>query len=115
MVVVVIIGILVAIVVPVYNNVTNNAKKNAVESNLRIIDGAILMHQAENEGVAPTTALLGAGNYLQVWPTEPVGVTSYTVVGDGTSGSPYRGAVTIPANTFGTHLAQAATSLPITW
>ncbi len=114
MVVVVIIGILAAIAVPVYSNVQDTANRNAVEANLRIIDGAIMMHQVDNLGTAPTTTNL-VGNYIQSWPTGPTGVTSYTIVGDGSSATPYRGAVTIPANTFGTHVIQTAASLPITW
>lgn len=117
MVVVVIIGILVAIAVPVYRNVTDNANRKSVEANLRTIDGAIMMHQVDNLGTAPTAGSGGnlAGAYLQSWPTGPTGVTSYTIAGDGSTGSPYRGAVTIPENTFGTHTAKAAATLPITW
>lgn len=117
MVVVVILGILVAIAVPVYNNVTDNANRNAVEANLRTIDGAIMMHQAEHLGTPPTDGAGGNlnGEYLQVWPTEPTGVTSYVIVGDGSAGSPYRAAVNIPADTFGDHDALVNATLPITW
>ena len=51
MVVVVILGILVAIAVPVYSNVTKQANQKAVESNLRIIDGAVMQYQA-SEGLS---------------------------------------------------------------
>ena len=74
MVVVVIIGILTAIAVPVYRNVTANANKNAVEANLRIIDGAIMMYQAEKGGADPEQSDLENG-YLQFWPVGPDGVT----------------------------------------
>lgn len=114
MVVVAIIGILSAIAVPVYRNVTVNANRNAVEANLRIIDGAIMMHQSEFPGTAPTEDNL-TGDYVQVWPTGPSGVTGYTVIGAGTQADPYRGAVTIPANTFGPNKELNKATLPITW
>lgn len=79
MVVVVIIGILVAIAVPVYNNVTAKANQSAVEANLRTIDGAIMMYQAANDGVAPTGDTQLVPNYLQAWPTGPDKVT-YSIV-----------------------------------
>ncbi len=47
MVVVVIIGVLVAIAIPIYNNVTDRAETGACQANLRILDGAIMMHFAE--------------------------------------------------------------------
>lgn len=47
MIVVVIIGILISVAVPVYSNVTNNAERRAVEANLRILDGAIIMYYAD--------------------------------------------------------------------
>ena len=49
MVVVVIIGILVAIAIPIYNTVTQTAEKRAIESNLRIIDGAIAQFEASGD------------------------------------------------------------------
>ena len=47
MVVVVIIGILVAIIIPIYGNVQDNSAMKAHESNLRAIDGAISMYNAQ--------------------------------------------------------------------
>lgn len=52
MVVVVIIGILVAIIIPIYGNVQDNSAMKAHESNLRAIDGAISMYNAQ-EGKDP--------------------------------------------------------------
>jgi type IV pilus assembly protein PilA len=118
MVVVAIIGVLVAIAVPVYNNATDRANRNAVEANLRIIDGAIAVHLLMNPRVAPTGGSGGnlvTDRHLQSWPTGPAGVTSYVVIGAGTAANPYRAAVNIDANTFGTHAALANASLPITW
>src|SRR5690554_817143 len=53
MVVVVIIGILVAIAVPIYNNITESAKEKALESNHRILVGAITAYRADNDGDMP--------------------------------------------------------------
>ncbi|KUO51305.1 MAG: hypothetical protein APF76_17660 [Desulfitibacter sp. BRH_c19] len=114
MVVVVIIGILVAIAIPVYNSVTNRANISAVEANLRTIDGAIMQHQATIvTPTAPSSDNL-TGEFLAEWPTGPTGVTTYKVVGDGSSTTPYRAAVEIPADTFG-NAAAIDSSLPITW
>ena len=80
MVVVTIIGILTAIAVPVYNSVTERANQAAVEANLRTIDGAIMMYQANNlDATAPAVADL-EGTYLQAWPTGPDDVV-YTIAG----------------------------------
>lgn len=54
MVVVVIIGILVAIIIPIYGNVQDNSAMKAHESNLRAIDGAISMYNAQ-EGKDPNS------------------------------------------------------------
>ncbi|ACA59470.1 prepilin-type N-terminal cleavage/methylation domain-containing protein [Candidatus Desulforudis audaxviator] len=115
MVVVVIIGVLVAIAVPVYRNVTDNANRKTVEANLRIIDSAIVQHLAINPGVPPTSDNLVTGGFLRAWPTGPTGVTRYVIVGTGTAANPYRAAVDIPANTFGTHAELDDAPLPITW
>jgi type IV pilus assembly protein PilA len=66
MVVVAIIGILSAIAVPVYRNVTEKAERSAVEANLRTIDGAIIMYQANNSGTDPTEDIRCLeGDYIQ--------------------------------------------------
>ena len=76
MVVVVIIGILVAIAIPIYNDVTARANRNTVESNLRIIDGALEMYRAEEGAVATALTDLTAEDYLVAVPEGP-GATSY--------------------------------------
>ncbi len=53
MVVVVIIGILVAIAVPVYNNVSDRARTQAIEANVRILQGAVMMYHVSNNDVYP--------------------------------------------------------------
>ncbi|HRX22210.1 MAG TPA: prepilin-type N-terminal cleavage/methylation domain-containing protein [Syntrophomonadaceae bacterium] len=89
MVVVVILGILVAIAIPVYNNVTAKANQRAVESNLRIIDGAVMQYKAA-EGITDTEVNVDAdanpaggvlATYLKEWPAGPDGVV-YSVVDD---------------------------------
>jgi len=92
MVVVVIIGILVAIAVPVYNASQGKANRNTVAANLRIIDGAIMEHQINNQGTAPTAGESSnlVGDYLQAWPTKPTGAT-YSI----SATKPYRAEVTI--------------------
>lgn len=61
MVVVVIIGILVAIAIPIYATITESAEQTAVESNLRTIDGAIMMYRAD-KGEFPKEELLLTAN-----------------------------------------------------
>jgi prepilin-type N-terminal cleavage/methylation domain-containing protein len=78
MVVVAIIGILSAIAVPVYRNVTQNAERSAVEANLRTIDGAIMMYQANNSGADPEDINALAPDYIQAVPVGPKGAT-YTI------------------------------------
>lgn len=71
MVVVVIIGILVAIAIPLYANIQRNAAEKAHDANLRTIDGAIAMYQAE-QGATPTLiSQLVNGPYLQSTPVIP--------------------------------------------
>ena len=106
MIVVVIIGILTAISVPVYNNVQNNARKKAVEANLKTIDSAIMMYQADkNVATAPTldnnTTTGLVPDYLLSVPAGPTGVDSYGI----SSTEPFRGTVTfISENPYGTTL-----------
>ncbi len=61
MVVVAILGVLVAIAIPVYNNVTEAAKEKAHDSNVRIIEGAIVMYEAVNGPTTLTMATLYSG------------------------------------------------------
>lgn len=63
MVVVAIIGILVSIAIPVYSNVTEKAERTAVEANLRVLEGAIMMYYAEY-GEYPTD-ISKLNNYIQ--------------------------------------------------
>jgi prepilin-type N-terminal cleavage/methylation domain-containing protein len=76
MVVVVIIGILVAIAVPVYRKSQDSARTNACKANLRIIDGAIQQHFADNdtEGAVNNISELEP-DYILEEPTCPDGGT----------------------------------------
>lgn len=73
MVVVVIIAILIAIAIPIYNNITRNAERSAVEANLRIIDGAVVMYFAEMTFYPPAGWEDVAGDFLTDWPEGPGG------------------------------------------
>jgi type IV pilus assembly protein PilA len=80
MVVVAIIGILVAIAVPIYNASQDRAKANACKANLRTINGAISMYQANNDGDYPDDIdELVSENYLQSTPTCPEDGDDYTI------------------------------------
>lgn len=55
MVVIIILGILVAIAIPIYNNVTKSAKENACKANIRTIQSAVQMYQADHDGKLPSS------------------------------------------------------------
>lgn len=55
MVVVAILGILVAVAVPVYSSVTENAEKNTCAANIRTIESAIVVYEAEKGSITGTT------------------------------------------------------------
>jgi len=55
MVVIIILGILVAIAIPIYNNVTKSAKENACAANIRTIQSAVQMYQADHDGTLPSS------------------------------------------------------------
>lgn len=76
-VVIAILGILSAIAVPRFTGATANANRKTVEANLRTIDGAVAMYEA-NKGSKPADkeALTHeTDGTLQSWPTGPDGVT----------------------------------------
>lgn len=103
MVVVVIIGILVAIAIPIYGTITRNAEQKAVEANLRMIDGAIVMYQAEYNGANPANISNLEDSQLQVIPTGP-GTAAYSITGD-------RALVTAADPGVGGHIIGTAVSL----
>ena len=53
LVVLVIIGFLVGITVPIYNSVTLGAQQAVFDSNLRILNGAVVMYQVGSGGALP--------------------------------------------------------------
>ncbi|WP_312702232.1 prepilin-type N-terminal cleavage/methylation domain-containing protein [Sedimentibacter sp.] len=80
-VVVAILGILVAVAVPRLTNSSQNAERKAVEANLRTINGAISIWQAENTGTLDQAALTNATTgTLKAWPKGPSSAT-YTIEG----------------------------------
>ncbi len=83
MVVVVIVGILVAIAVPVYNSVTAKAELGAIQSNLRTIDGAIMMAKASETGTLTqasdfTDTIMK--KYVTGWPIKGPGDCTYQII-----------------------------------
>ncbi|MEW6244736.1 MAG: prepilin-type N-terminal cleavage/methylation domain-containing protein [Bacillota bacterium] len=111
MAVVAIIGVLAAIAVPVYNQATARANQRAVEANLRIIDGAIMMYQASGATGAPTRTAL-EGTYITAWPVGPDGVT-YQI----TATKPYVAIAVKGQNTGDWFPGQPGDTvrLPVTW
>ena len=65
MIVVVIIGILVAIAIPIYGTITEGAEQSSVEANLRTLDGAVLMYQAEADAGFPDSISDLIGVYVE--------------------------------------------------
>lgn len=65
MVVVAILGILVAIAVPVYSNVTANAAEKACASNIRTIESAIVMAQADQKVINNGADISVLSEYLK--------------------------------------------------
>ncbi|MGB4368088.1 MAG: prepilin-type N-terminal cleavage/methylation domain-containing protein [Caldicoprobacterales bacterium] len=88
MVVVVIIGILVAIAVPVYRNVQTTAEKKANDANIKIIESAIQVYLAEEDGVSIDNLFGSEGlevlvpNYLKEIPESPYGGSYMLTKGD---------------------------------
>jgi prepilin-type N-terminal cleavage/methylation domain-containing protein len=96
LIVVVILGIIAAIVIPQFRDATGEASETNLLSQLRIIRGQIAMHNVHNPGTAYDVATpvatfwdspdgvaagLVPGDYLQVYPRNPLQANS-SVVGD---------------------------------
>ena len=106
MIVVVIIGILVAIAIPIYGTITEGAERSATEANLRTIDGAVMMYQAdEGAGLVPNLDTHIIGTYVEE--IDQVTEESYIIYGD----TPPRGAIE-EAVTIGGYSVDANTILP---
>jgi type II secretion system protein G len=74
-VVIAILGILAAIAVPRYTGSQEKAKLSTHMANIRTIESAITVYQAENNGSLPANNAALA-NYIANWPTKP---GTYTV------------------------------------
>lgn len=74
-VVIAILGTLSAIAIPKFSSTTGNANRTAVEANLRVIESAATLYEAEN-GVAPESiSKLVEEGFLQSAPEGPDKVT----------------------------------------
>ena len=82
-VVIAILGILAAVAVPRLSSQSQKAERSAVEANLRTIDGAISMWQANNSGVPDKSKLTNTeSGTLQSWPKGPAGA-EYSITAEG--------------------------------
>ena len=106
-VVIAILGILAALAIPRLTGSRDNANRRAIEANLRTIDSAISIAEAEDvEITAGNTAQLVTSGHLAADVATP-GVTYAIAVHDGE----LRGVASFDANEFGTH--GAATTLTV--
>ena len=85
MVVVIIIGILVAIAVPLYGGVQARARDNACMANVRTLNGAAAMYQAEMDEFPGTVDVLVEEGFIQDDPECPNGGT-YSIGPEGGEG-----------------------------
>ena len=107
LVVVAIIGILAAIAVPRFTEATNAAKVAKIQADLRSLDSASSIYQAQNTGAIPTLAQAQALLATAVTPPEKTkttspanadgatAITAYTI--DATTGRALYGGVTADA------------------
>jgi type IV pilus assembly protein PilA len=98
-VVVAILGILAALAIPRFTGSRVEANKTVVEANLRTIDSAIVLAEANGETVPNIDYLVNTAKTLAAKPTGPNGAT-YEVVN---KGGQMRAVVNIPKDAFGTH------------
>jgi len=73
-VVIAILGILSAIAIPKFFGTTAKANRTAVEANLRVIESAATLYEAENGDVPESLAELKAKGFIQSEPEGPDGV-----------------------------------------
>ncbi len=107
-VVIAILAILAAIAIPRLTGFRVDAQRSAIEANMRTIDSASMILEADTGAVAANIAALVTADLLQVAP-----VTAGVTYGLDTDG---RCVVTIPANTVGTHaVITALTVEALTW
>lgn len=113
-VVIAILGILAALAIPRLTGSRDKANRSAVLANLRTIESAIAIAEADGKTVAVTTDNAGTGsgllpNYLSSWPAGP-GTSTYQVVQPVANG-PFRAQVTLPeAKAFGFTAPNSATA-----
>ena len=108
-VVIAILGILAAIAVPRLTGARNNANRSTVVANLRTVDSAIAIAEADGKlDATPTIAELVTGGYLQVALNTNAVETAYAI----TAAAPFQATVTLTGTPYGT--ATAAGTYTIT-
>ncbi|MFH1837004.1 MAG: prepilin-type N-terminal cleavage/methylation domain-containing protein [Candidatus Omnitrophota bacterium] len=80
MIVVAIIGLLAAIAIPNFVQARTSAQTNACISNLKQIEGAIVLYNLDT-GADPATVAALAPDYLKAEPTCPGAGTGYVITG----------------------------------
>ena len=98
-VVVAILGILAAVAIPRLTSSRDKANRAAVLANLRTIESAITMAEADETDISNVDENYGlVGTHLAAWPKGP-GKTEYKIVEDVDGSEEYR-AVVIPEKTY---------------
>ncbi len=70
-VVIAILGILAALAVPKFIGTLENSRLKTHLGNIRTLESAVTVYQAENEGAIPTKSDLTDGKYIADWPEKP--------------------------------------------
>jgi type II secretory pathway pseudopilin PulG len=80
MILVAIIGMIVAIATPYYIKYSRNARKSACITNLKKIEGAVMLAKMAGLAAPGESDLFGPANYLRSMPTCPNNGEPYTVL-----------------------------------
>ena len=83
-VVIAILGILALIAVPRLIGTTDRARNSTHNANVRLIEGAVSLYEAQEGTTPPNVGALVSGGYLNAVPANPiVGGLAYTIDADG--------------------------------
>lgn len=88
-VVIAILGILAVIAVPRFTGTLENSKLRSHQANIKTIESAIALYQAENAGALPANNAALTGTYITTWPTKP---GTYTVASGVLTANPTKAA-----------------------
>jgi type IV pilus assembly protein PilA len=88
-VVIAILGILALIAIPRFVGTLENSKLRAHQSNIKVIESAINLYQAENAGTMPANNAALTATYVTEWPTKP---GTYTVANGVLTANPTKAA-----------------------